>query len=122
MTPCIYCKVEIDSDIWQEELGLCLDCSHAYFNHQIDLIGVQCLIYVLGVRGMLWTTSLVSTVKTFVQIVQESLKMSDAAKVDEVFSGLWDLFYTLESIRDKRKFEEAVAILVELFPEEKFND
>lgn len=39
MKPCINCALEIDSDIWEEELGLCLECSNAYFNHEIDLVG-----------------------------------------------------------------------------------
>ena len=33
MTPCEYCKTPIDSNIYEEELGMCLDCSNAYWGH-----------------------------------------------------------------------------------------
>jgi hypothetical protein len=33
MRKCIDCSVFIDADIWQEELGMCLDCSNAYWSH-----------------------------------------------------------------------------------------
>jgi NMD protein affecting ribosome stability and mRNA decay len=32
--PCIDCGVMIDADIWHEELGMCVDCSNKYFNHE----------------------------------------------------------------------------------------
>ena len=35
------CGTKVDEDIWSEELGLCLECSNKYWNHEIDLIGVQ---------------------------------------------------------------------------------
>lgn len=33
-TPCDKCGKLIDSDIHTEELGMCLDCSNAYFDHK----------------------------------------------------------------------------------------
>ena len=30
---CIYCGIPVDHDIWFEELGMCLDCSNAYWSH-----------------------------------------------------------------------------------------
>ena len=35
---CIYCDTPVDSDIWEEELGMCLDCSNKYWNHELDFI------------------------------------------------------------------------------------
>lgn len=31
--PCEYCKIPVDKDIWEEEMHMCIDCSHAYFDH-----------------------------------------------------------------------------------------
>jgi hypothetical protein len=36
MKPCIYCDVKIAKDVWIEELGMCLSCSNAFFDHVID--------------------------------------------------------------------------------------
>lgn len=33
MKPCVDCAVLIDGDVWVEELGMCLDCSNAYWTH-----------------------------------------------------------------------------------------
>jgi hypothetical protein len=33
-TPCNDCGFLIDTDIHEEELGMCIDCSNAYFTHQ----------------------------------------------------------------------------------------
>ena len=35
-SPCIYCKAPVPSDIWEEELGMCIDCSNDYWNHKLD--------------------------------------------------------------------------------------
>ncbi len=32
MTPCNVCGLPIPSDVHAEELGMCLDCSNAYFD------------------------------------------------------------------------------------------
>ena len=34
--PCVACATDVEHDIWFEELGFCVDCSHAYFNHELD--------------------------------------------------------------------------------------
>jgi uncharacterized protein YwgA len=31
--PCVECGESVDADIHAEELGFCLDCSNAYFDH-----------------------------------------------------------------------------------------
>ena len=31
--PCYYDQTPVDHDTWFEELGMCLDCSNAYFDH-----------------------------------------------------------------------------------------
>ena len=31
---CIYCGDAIEHDIWFEELGMCVDCSNKYYNHE----------------------------------------------------------------------------------------
>jgi hypothetical protein len=31
--PCEYCKIPVQADIWEEEMHMCIDCSHAYFDH-----------------------------------------------------------------------------------------
>jgi len=38
MTPCDYCRKPIDSDIYKEELGMCLDCSNAYWSHNDEYL------------------------------------------------------------------------------------
>lgn len=38
--PCNYCRVVMDYDTWVEELGMCLDCSNAYWSHEDD--GHEC--------------------------------------------------------------------------------
>jgi sugar phosphate isomerase/epimerase len=38
MIPCDYCKIPIDSDVYEEELGMCLDCSNAYWSHNYDYL------------------------------------------------------------------------------------
>jgi hypothetical protein len=30
------CGTNVEEDIWHEELGFCVDCSHLYFDHEID--------------------------------------------------------------------------------------
>ena len=33
--PCVDCNnVQINKDIWVEELGMCVDCSHKYYDHE----------------------------------------------------------------------------------------
>jgi len=32
--PCVDCNIMIDADVWQEELGMCLDCSDKYWSHE----------------------------------------------------------------------------------------
>jgi len=32
--PCVVCQTPIDADIHAEELGMCLECSNAYWNHE----------------------------------------------------------------------------------------
>ncbi len=41
---------------------------------------------------------------------------------EQVFDGLWSLFYTLETTQQRNKFEQAAKILAELFPEEKWDN
>lgn len=31
---CIYCGDAIEHDIWFTELGMCVDCSNKYYNHE----------------------------------------------------------------------------------------
>jgi hypothetical protein len=33
-TPCVDCGTPVDSDIHEEELGFCLDCSNDYWGHK----------------------------------------------------------------------------------------
>lgn len=33
-TPCVECGTPVDSDIHEEELGFCLDCSNDYWEHK----------------------------------------------------------------------------------------
>jgi hypothetical protein len=30
------CGANVEEDIWHEELGFCVDCSHLYFDQQLD--------------------------------------------------------------------------------------
>ena len=49
MTPCDYCKTPIDSDVYEEEMGMCLDCSNAYWSHNdeyFDIVAAE--VYVSG--------------------------------------------------------------------------
>lgn len=32
-TPCDECRQPIETDTYTEELGMCVECSHAYFTH-----------------------------------------------------------------------------------------
>jgi hypothetical protein len=32
--PCHYCYEEIDEDVWEEELGMCVECSNKYYEHE----------------------------------------------------------------------------------------
>ena len=50
------------------------------------------------------------------------MKMKTRTNPEQVFNGLWDLFYTLETQAQRNKFEFAAQLLVELFPEEEWND
>lgn len=34
--PCNFCQTPIEFWLWLEELGMCVDCSHKYYNHQLD--------------------------------------------------------------------------------------
>jgi hypothetical protein len=34
--PCIHCEIPVDHDIWFEELKMCVDCSHKYYNGEMD--------------------------------------------------------------------------------------
>jgi hypothetical protein len=34
---CYECPTQVDTDIWFEELGMCIDCSNAYFNHELNM-------------------------------------------------------------------------------------
>ena len=33
-TPCNVCETPVKTDIHKEELGMCVECSHAYFDHK----------------------------------------------------------------------------------------
>jgi hypothetical protein len=33
MTPCDICGIPIKTDIHKEELGMCIECSNNYYNH-----------------------------------------------------------------------------------------
>ena len=39
MEPCVNCGVMIDAEIHAEELGMCVDCSHAYYTHDCETCG-----------------------------------------------------------------------------------
>jgi len=32
--PCIYCHIGVEHDIWFTELGMCVDCSNKYYDHE----------------------------------------------------------------------------------------
>lgn len=32
--PCVDCATPVDADVYDEELGFCLDCSNDYWGHQ----------------------------------------------------------------------------------------
>jgi hypothetical protein len=34
--PCVYCQAPVDHDIWFEELKMCVDCSHKYYEGEFD--------------------------------------------------------------------------------------
>lgn len=34
--PCVNCGLGVEADIWEEELGFCVECSHKYWNHELD--------------------------------------------------------------------------------------
>ena len=34
--PCQYCNTKINYDIWLEELGMCVECSHKYYNGEME--------------------------------------------------------------------------------------
>lgn len=34
--PCYYCHKQIDYEIWLEELEMCVDCSHKYYNGEME--------------------------------------------------------------------------------------
>lgn len=36
MKECIYCNDLVDSSIWEEEGGMCVECSHKFYNHEIS--------------------------------------------------------------------------------------
>lgn len=31
---CVYCATPVEHDTWFEELGMCLDCSNRYWEHE----------------------------------------------------------------------------------------
>jgi len=46
---CVKCPTEVAHDVWFEELGMCFDCSHAYWSHEEEKeienqcrLGCQC--------------------------------------------------------------------------------
>lgn len=39
MKPCVNCGVMIDAEIHEEELGMCVECSNAYYNHDCETCG-----------------------------------------------------------------------------------
>jgi hypothetical protein len=43
MTPCKFCGALIDSDIHEAELGMCLECSNAYWDHEHDGCSWGCM-------------------------------------------------------------------------------
>jgi hypothetical protein len=32
--PCDDCQAPVDADVWEEELGMCIDCSDKYWSHE----------------------------------------------------------------------------------------
>ena len=36
--PCDVCQTPIDADIHAEELGMCLECSDAYYEHNYEVL------------------------------------------------------------------------------------
>ena len=43
MKPCVYCETLIDADIHEAEMGMCLDCSNAYFSHDHEGCSWGCM-------------------------------------------------------------------------------
>lgn len=33
-TPCVVCETPVDSFVWEEEFGMCVECSNRYFTHE----------------------------------------------------------------------------------------
>lgn len=33
---CVGCSTNVNHDVWFEELGMCVECSHRYFDHEQD--------------------------------------------------------------------------------------
>lgn len=43
LLPCIVpdCQEELTKDIWLEEMGLCVEHSHAYYDHKLDPLTLE---------------------------------------------------------------------------------
>ena len=48
MEPCKYCGTLIDAEIHEAELGMCLECSNAYFEHDHDDCSWACMVAFKG--------------------------------------------------------------------------
>lgn len=43
MKPCKYCDEPIDAEIFEAEMGMCLDCSNAYYDHDHEGCSWACM-------------------------------------------------------------------------------
>lgn len=43
MKPCNYCEAPIDPEIHEAELGMCVDCSNAYYDHDHEGCSWGCM-------------------------------------------------------------------------------
>jgi sugar phosphate isomerase/epimerase len=39
--PCVRCELPVDAEIFEEELGFCVDCSHLYWDQKLDPITLE---------------------------------------------------------------------------------
>lgn len=44
MKPCVGCEDLVDADVHEEELGMCVMCSNAYFSHDHDECSWGCML------------------------------------------------------------------------------
>jgi len=39
--PCIRCNSPVDAEVYEEELGFCLDCSNLYWDDKLDPVTLE---------------------------------------------------------------------------------